>query len=43
MNLTICVTGLGAGVGFSALMVNAMPDLNMLAAGTQSFPLYAYE
>ncbi len=42
MNLAICVTGIGAGVGFSALMVNVAPNLHCQDTG-QSFPLYAYE
>jgi len=42
MTLAICVTGAGATGGFSTLMVSAIPDLNMLAAGVQSFPLYVY-
>ena len=42
MNLVICVTGIGAGAGFSALMVNAAPNLHCQDTG-QSFPLYVYE
>ena len=42
-NLLICVSGIGAPVGiFSTLMVDAIPDLNMLAAGAQCFPLKLY-
>jgi len=43
LNLMICVTGAGAAVGFTAIMTNVIPDLNMLAAGSQCFPLYAFE
>ena len=42
-NLAIAVTGTGASGGFSAYLVGVLPDLNMLAAGAQCFPLYLYE
>jgi len=42
MNLAICVTGVGATGGFTAIMTNVVPDLNMLAAGSQCFPMYAF-
>ena len=41
-NRVICVTGIGAH-GFSALMVDAIPDHNILDAGAQCFPLKLYE
>ncbi len=41
-NLAICVSGIGASKDFSALMVDTMPDLNCLDAGTQCFPRYHY-
>ena len=40
-NLLICATGIGANE-FSCLMVDLLPDLNMLAAGAQCFPKYIY-
>ncbi|HKL69291.1 type ISP restriction/modification enzyme, partial [Salibaculum sp.] len=42
-NRIIAATGIGASGGFSAYMVNILPDLNMMAAGAQCFPLYLYE
>ena len=42
-NRVICVTGIGARSGFSALMCNTLPDLNMLEAGSQCFPLKLYD
>ncbi len=41
-NRTICVPGVGATKGFSALMVGVMPDLEMISKG-QGFPRYRYE
>ena len=41
-NLTICVPGIGGDKGFSALMVNTVPDLNLQDAGGQCFPRYRY-
>ncbi|MDE0159052.1 MAG: DEAD/DEAH box helicase family protein [Candidatus Dadabacteria bacterium] len=41
-NKLICVTGVGAGGGFSALMVDSMPDIQTVFNG-QCFPLYLYE
>ncbi|MCS7032303.1 MAG: hypothetical protein NZL92_12365, partial [Gloeomargarita sp. SKYG116] len=38
----ICVTGIGASKEFSALMVNALPNLSLLD-NSQCFPLYTYE
>ena len=42
-NKLICVSGAGARDGFSVLMVDEVPDINMLEAGAQCFPLYVYE
>ena len=42
-NRVICVTGISATAGFSALMLDAIPDLNMLQAGAQCFPLKLYQ
>ena len=42
-NKVICVSGVGARSEFSTLMVNALPDLNMLEAGAQCFPFHLYE
>lgn len=42
-NRVICVTGTGARSGFSTLMCDALPDLNMFEAGAQSFPFKLYE
>ncbi|GAA4823542.1 DNA damage-inducible protein [Marinicella pacifica] len=41
-NYVICVNGKGAK-NFTSLMFDALPDLNMLNAGAQSFPLYFYD
>ena len=41
-NRVICVTGIGARSGFSALMVDAIPNLHTLDSG-QCFPLKLYE
>ncbi len=41
-NLLICVSGKGANQS-TTLMVDILLDLNMLEAGTQSFPLYVYD
>ena len=37
----ICVSAIGANL-FSSLMVDLLPDLNMLEAGAQCFPKYTY-
>lgn len=42
-NLVICITGVGANNGSSVLLCDTIPDLNMLAAGAQCFPLKLYE
>ena len=41
-NKVICVTGLSASA-FSTLITNVIPDLNMMKAGSQCFPIYLYE
>ena len=41
-NRVICVTGIGASAGFSALMVDAIPNNHTLDTG-QCFPLDLYE
>jgi predicted helicase len=41
-NRIICVTGVGARGGLSALMLNSISDFNMLEAGAQCFPLNLY-
>jgi predicted helicase len=42
-NLAISVSGVGASKEFSALITDAVPDLNLHDAGGQCFPLYFYE
>ena len=41
-NRVICVTGIGARAGFSALMVDALPNLHLVDSG-QCFPLCLYD
>jgi predicted helicase len=41
-NLVICVSGIGARSGFSALIADALPNLHTLDTG-QCFPLYLYD
>jgi len=41
-NVVICVTGVGSTKPFSALAVDAMPDLELISKG-QCFPRYRYE
>ena len=41
-NRAIAVSGIGANKEFSALMVDVIPDLNLLDAGAQCFPRYYY-
>ena len=41
-NRTICVSGVGSTKPFSALIVDTMPDLHLVAFG-QCFPRYRYE
>ncbi|MEE3626426.1 type ISP restriction/modification enzyme [Nitrospirillum sp. BR 11752] len=45
INRTICVPGLGGDKGFSALMVDAISDLNLAPGmgGYQCFPRYLYD
>ena len=42
-NLTICVSGKGGKKDFSTFIVDIIPDLNCLDAGTQCFPRYRYD
>lgn len=44
-NVVICTTGVGNRIGFSSLVVDAVPDLHAIDAsgGSQCFPLYVYE
>lgn len=42
-NRVICVSGLGGTKPNSSFITDLVPDLNMLDAGTQCFPLYYYE
>ena len=41
-NMTICITGLGTTKGFSVLMTDAIPDLQLQMNG-QCFPMFLYE
>ncbi|EOE6856855.1 DEAD/DEAH box helicase [Cronobacter sakazakii] len=41
-NLVICVIGRGATKNFSAIIVNTIPDYEMISKG-QCFPLYIYD
>jgi predicted helicase len=41
-NLAISVTGTGSSKNFSCLIVNVLPDLEVISKG-QCFPLYVYE
>ena len=42
-NLVICTGGLGSTKSRTCLITDVTPDLNMMDAGTQCFPLYWYE
>jgi predicted helicase len=42
-NIVIGISGLSAKNGLSVFSTNIIPDLNMLEAGAQCFPLYLYE
>ena len=42
-NMVICVSGIGGSKENSTMLVDKIPDLNCLDAGTQCFPLYYYE
>ena len=41
-NMTICITGLGTTKGFSVLVTDAIPDLQLQMNG-QCFPMFLYE
>ncbi|MDR1164281.1 MAG: DEAD/DEAH box helicase family protein [Deltaproteobacteria bacterium] len=41
-NQVICVSGIGTRNGVSALISDIIPDLNLLEAGAQCFPLFLY-
>ncbi len=41
-NMLICISGLGGKNPLSSFIVDIIPDLNLLDAGTQCFPLYYY-
>ena len=42
-NRAICVPGVGSTKPFSTLVVDSIPDLNLLPAGGQCFPRYRYQ
>lgn len=42
-NISICICGMGGSKPFSCLATKVIPDLNILNAGAQCFPLYWYE
>ena len=42
-NLVITIPGLGSSKNFTCLLNSQIPDLNILDAGGQNFPLYWYE
>ena len=42
-NVVICTGGLGSTKARTCLITDVTPDLNMMDAGTQCFPLYWYE
>lgn len=42
-NMCICVSGLSAKKDYTCYIANVIPDLNILEAGVQCFPLYWYE
>ncbi|MDK2816219.1 MAG: hypothetical protein PWR22_848 [Moorella sp. (in: firmicutes)] len=42
-NIAIVVKGPGGTKDFTALLVNCIPDLNMIDGGVQTFPFYTYE
>jgi len=42
-NLVICLNGKGSRNGITSIIQNTIPDLNLLEAGSQCFPLYLYE
>ena len=43
INRVICINGLSSRKANSCIMTNCIPDLNVMEAGTQCFPLYVYE
>jgi predicted helicase len=42
-NRVISITGLGTEKPFSPLILNTIPNLNLMAGGSQTFPLYWYQ
>lgn len=42
-NVCICLSGLGAKKDYTCFITNIIPDLNIMEAGSQCFPLYYYE
>ena len=42
-NLSICVSGLSGKKDYSCLITKIIPDLNIMDAGAQCFPLYYYD
>lgn len=42
-NVVICTGGVGSSKGRTCFVADVTPDLNMMDAGTQCFPLYWYE
>ena len=43
VNRMICTSGLASKKEFSCIMTNVLPDLNLMSAGAQCFPLYIYD
>ena len=41
-NLAICISGMGVTSGFSALLVDTIPDIQLQFNG-QCFPLHVFE
>ncbi|WP_166738589.1 type ISP restriction/modification enzyme [Histophilus somni] len=41
-NLAICITGLGTSKGFSVIITDQIPDVQLQANG-QCFPMWIYE
>lgn len=41
-NIAICLTGMGSSKGFSVMLVDSIPDIQLIMNG-QVFPLYYYE
>ncbi len=42
-NICICVPGISGKKDYGCFVVNVVPDLNILEAGAQCYPLYYYE